>query len=798
MSVSIRFSHSLISDSGLNYKVRTNVHLTSPNVADATNVLKVTVQNPKGATASMLQNGAYNLSGVYSDTVITYFEITYTKNYGSTKTIQFDVSFSGVEYWGTTLSATSTFNVPAQPYTAPAGLNSLGVTRNSDTSFSVTPVFTQSTSGPIVCAEYAVSYNATGTTPSSSGSAGTGGGATHTNSSAFSGYSPSTNAATWNYTLGNHASTWTTVANRVYKWAVRNVGPGGVSGWWYSGAYATTPAAPSNLAVNVSTGTITWTNGTSGSRNGNELEVQIDDGAWTSVSTAIGKDVTSYAYTFTADKKYAFRVRASAKYTNTLYSAYTSTVTVYSTPAAPTSVTASRSTSAPFNATVTWQDKSAYESGFYVETQENGGAWSNRVSVAAGATSWIHTGTNLASTYKYRVSAFHSNGLASAFVESNQVPMAIAAPAWVGTPTAVRCDSGGVPDGDGTCLLISANWTIAPEATLASATALWRKAGEATVGTVNLAPGTPVTVGAGAIATNAKWEVVLAVTDSFGSKIDITLTIPAAKRILHAWTDKMRMGIGKLGGKDNTLQIALPVECDGSATIAGTLTTDGQVITGYANSKVPNSTANGLLFMYGGGTGTPRHAYKRGVIITNISGTRLRYQYTDDPNYPTGSANTGYLELVVDNSNGTGRVCILGAGETATYTPTQAADVVIKSYCDGAGWTNFTFDSYWQAGQGGWDFPKWRQKGSVKEVLGGNVIRQTSAITIANAAGVALFAGPGTTSPARPIGPCINSQGLNGLMWVHYSSGIHLYNFSGASVTINIGTQLFLPSFITT
>lgn len=686
----------------------------------------------------------------------------------------FSLSVSGSGTGAGPASHSRTGSIPAGPLVAPAAPTSIGVTRNSDTSFSIAPQYTQSANAPVVCAEYAVQYRADGLDPSTNNGFASTTEVSHSNASAFAGYTPSAATSDWFYTLGNHAGAFTTKANRVYRWGVRNRGGGGSSPWTLTGGWCTTPAAPTAIGFDPD-GKVAWTNGAAGSRNFNELEVSRDGGGWTSVSTTLGKDVNTHKLVLDDNAAYAVRVRARAQYSNTLYSGYIQTGTLYTTPAAPINVTASRA--AGGDPIVKWTDAAKYANGFVIERAQDGGPFGSPVTVAAGTTQWVHTGAATGSTWQYRVAA-KRDALQSPWATTGVVPVSVAPPVFVDTPLVQRCLTNGTPDADGTFLRVLGSWVIDTTGgnALQSATVAWRKKGAASdTGTSALTSGVAVTVGAGAVTLADVWQVTVTVKDTLGRSISFVSTVQRARRLLHVWVEKMRMGIGRIGNKDDTLQILLNTEIDGSLAIGPNAPADTQVFLGTSEPVIGNAANEQrarLSFNAGGGQ-------RAGLIFADRASATA----------PTG-VDQGVLTLWAAK-------VLLGAGAA---TPAEAKSTVPKDYCDGPAWTNFVFDSYWTAGTAGWAFPKWRNNKGVIEVIGGNVVRQTSAITLAAGATVALFAGPGAKATGGHvlIGECFNSQLVQGLGWFHSASGLHLCNFSNTAITINIGTQLYLPNFIST
>lgn len=101
----------LVNDNGLQQVLRAALYLTSLNVTDSTNDLSV--------SGNWSRSGALALGGVYSNTVVWYQDITVARALGSNQTVNVSFSWSSVNYWGTTLSASTSHVVPAR-YEAPS------------------------------------------------------------------------------------------------------------------------------------------------------------------------------------------------------------------------------------------------------------------------------------------------------------------------------------------------------------------------------------------------------------------------------------------------------------------------------------------------------------------------------------------------------------------------------------------------------------------------------------------------------------------------------------------------------
>lgn len=101
----------LVSDDGFTQVVRAVVYLTSRNVTDTTNNLSV------GGNWS--RTGVLGLGGVYNSVPVWYQDISVARAVGANTALGVSFSWSAVEYWGVTLSASEGWTVPAR-YEAPS------------------------------------------------------------------------------------------------------------------------------------------------------------------------------------------------------------------------------------------------------------------------------------------------------------------------------------------------------------------------------------------------------------------------------------------------------------------------------------------------------------------------------------------------------------------------------------------------------------------------------------------------------------------------------------------------------
>lgn len=102
----------VVSTSDTQYVLRAVVYLTSYNVVDSNNNLSVGGSWARGGTLAL--NGVYNAYPVWSQ------DIPVGRVFGSGVTVSVSASWSGVEYWGATLSASESYTVPARPPVEPS------------------------------------------------------------------------------------------------------------------------------------------------------------------------------------------------------------------------------------------------------------------------------------------------------------------------------------------------------------------------------------------------------------------------------------------------------------------------------------------------------------------------------------------------------------------------------------------------------------------------------------------------------------------------------------------------------
>lgn len=314
----------VVATSDASYTLRAVIYLTSQSVSDGVNQLSV--------TGWWSRSGALVLGGAYSNTPVWFSDIVVNRQYGTGTYVEVSASWSGVEFWGTTLSATQGYTVPARPYDKPAAPTSISVARVSDTQHTVSWAATSTTSAPI---QTQVVYRSTDGGGWASIAAVGGSGRSYTDT--------------------------TTSADRDYRYMVHTANSSGSLGTGpVTGNIQTTPAAPTSVSAvkNASNGVVvSWTNASRLTPITWRVERSSSGGAWTALTTAQEQSTTTYTDPAPDPAQtHKYRVRAQSTEGATTDSAFTEsgTVQLAAPPAAPTGLGPTTPRPATDPITLTW------------------------------------------------------------------------------------------------------------------------------------------------------------------------------------------------------------------------------------------------------------------------------------------------------------------------------------------------------------------------------------------------------------------------------------------------------------
>lgn len=186
-----------------------------------------------------------------------------------------------------------------------------------------------------------------------------------------------------------------------------------------SGISYSAPAAPSGCAASRASDSqakVTWSNGATGTttpRSAVLVERQTDSGGWSQVAS-LGASATNWTdNSISADHRYAYRVRSQGAGG---YSGYSTSGYIYTTPASPSSVTATKtgaqSVQLEIAGAAAWAESYGLE-----RTADGGSTW--QACGTATSFPWVDPSAP-AGAVRYRVRAVRGD-LASAWAESNSV-----------------------------------------------------------------------------------------------------------------------------------------------------------------------------------------------------------------------------------------------------------------------------------------------------------------------------------------------------------------------------------------
>lgn len=214
---------------------------------------------------------------------------------------------------------------------------------------------------------------------------------------------------------------------------------------WTNGISYSAPTSPSNLAaarVSDASASLTWSNGgtsTTQPRSATLVERRTDEGAWAQIASVGGSAANYTDNGISSNHRYEYRVRAQGAGGYSGYAAAPDPV--YTTPAAPSSVVASKSSASVV--TLSIEGAAPYAESYDIErSTDAGSSWDT--AGTAQSFPWSDTSAP-AGTVVYRVRAVRGE-LRSAWSESNSIttitpplaPTVTGVPSVVATGTPVR------------------------------------------------------------------------------------------------------------------------------------------------------------------------------------------------------------------------------------------------------------------------------------------------------------------------------------------------------------------------
>lgn len=149
----------------------------------------------------------------------------------------------------------------------------------------------------------------------------------------------------------------------------------------------------------------------------NTIQVQVDSGSWTTLSSSLGSGATSYTYTAgSANHRYRFRVSSTSSAGT---SSYGTSGYVYTTPAAPSAVSGFRiGDTCYLSATVT---NIKWPNTYRWQRSTNNSSWTT----ITGATSSSISDSIISDTIYYRCCAIAPSGLAGSYSSSFKMTAAL-------------------------------------------------------------------------------------------------------------------------------------------------------------------------------------------------------------------------------------------------------------------------------------------------------------------------------------------------------------------------------------
>lgn len=187
------------------------------------------------------------------------------------------------------------------------------------------------------------------------------------------------------------------------------------------------PAAPSGLSVSGSgnSRTLTWTNnGTTPAPVASTIIRQsLNGGAYVDVATVAAPGNSTTLSNLPNNAKIVYRLYALNSTGES--TGYVQSADIYTVPNAPSNASATKLPDGSID--VSYQDNSAYETGFRIQDSADGTSWADAVASTTNRP-WNHTSPSTAVTHRYRVAALGPGGLQSAWSNVTNIIQLLAAP----------------------------------------------------------------------------------------------------------------------------------------------------------------------------------------------------------------------------------------------------------------------------------------------------------------------------------------------------------------------------------
>lgn len=207
--------------------------------------------------------------------------------------------------------------------------------------------------------------------------------------------------------------------------------------------------------------------------------------------------------------------------------------------------------------------------------------------------------------------------------------------------TASRCDSSGTVTGNGTYLLVTANYSISSVSGKNSVSS--RSVSCNNVSNTTFTSGTAFTLAANC-AIGSSYTLTASVTDALGKSASVTYDIPTASRIMNVKANKKGIAFGKFAENDNEVDIDWDLRVRGylrdalRSAATGTIWIYGRDIAALKNENNPGSSWIALT-----SSKTNNGSFETGTLADTYY-----IAYTSDTDYESGTNDSVRFEFSND------------------------------------------------------------------------------------------------------------------------------------------------------